>query len=79
LFAEGAAALIGFASGADQIWQEYQECVGPFHWTPWEVFAQHCLEESEGAEELSVVSWVLPHRAAIRKANRRTNRYPSKE
>jgi len=32
----------------------------PFHWTPWEVFAQHCPGESAGAEELTVVSWVLP-------------------
>ena len=35
-------ALVGFASGADPIWQQYKEYVGPFHWTPWEVFAQHC-------------------------------------
>ena len=35
-------ALVGFASGADQIWQQYKEDVRPFHWTPWEVFNQHC-------------------------------------
>ena len=29
-------ALVGFASGADPIWQQYKEYVGPFHWTPWE-------------------------------------------
>jgi epoxyqueuosine reductase len=39
-------ALVGFASGADPIWQQYKEYVGPFHWTPWEVFAQHCPGES---------------------------------
>ncbi|MCU0593679.1 MAG: epoxyqueuosine reductase, partial [Desulfobacterales bacterium] len=33
-------ALVGFASGADPIWQQYKEYVGPFHWTPWEVFSQ---------------------------------------
>jgi len=27
-------ALVGFASGVDQIWQQYKEYVGPFHWTP---------------------------------------------
>jgi len=72
-------ALVGFASGADQIWQQYKEYVGPFHWTPWEVFNQHCPKESAGAEELSVISWVLPQREAVRKANRRTKRYPSEE
>jgi epoxyqueuosine reductase QueG len=72
-------ALVGFASGADPIWQQYKEYVGPFHWTPWEVFAQHCPEESAGAEELTVVSWVLPQREAVRKANRRAKKYPSEE
>ena len=35
-------ALVGFASGADPIWQQYKEYIGAFHWTPWEVFNQHC-------------------------------------
>ena len=39
-------ALIGFASGADPIWQQYKEYIGAFHWTPWEVYNQHCPEES---------------------------------
>ena len=34
-------AIVGFASGADPIWQQYKEYVGAFHWTPWEVFNQH--------------------------------------
>jgi epoxyqueuosine reductase QueG len=72
-------ALVGFAAGGDQIWQQYKEYVGPFHWTPWEVFNQHCPGESAGAEELSVIAWVLPQREAVRKANRRAKRYPSEE
>jgi epoxyqueuosine reductase len=70
-------ALVGFASGADNIWQQYKEYVGPFHWTPWEVFNQHCPREAAGADELTVISWVLPQREAVRKANRRTKKYPS--
>ncbi len=72
-------ALIGFASGADPIWQQYKEYIGAFHWTPWEVFNQHCPEESAGSEELTVVSWVLPQREAVRKANRRAKKYPAEE
>lgn len=72
-------AVIGFASGADPIWQQYKEYVGPFHWTPWEVFNQHCPGVPAGAEELTVVSWVLPQREAVRKANRRAKRYPAEE
>jgi epoxyqueuosine reductase QueG len=72
-------ALVGFASGADAIWQQYKEYVGAFHWTPWEVFNQHCPDESATAEELTVISWVLPQRELVRKANRRTKKYPAEE
>ena len=72
-------ALVGFASGADPIWQQYKEYIGAFHWTPWEVFNQHCPEERAGAEELTVISWVLPQREMVRKSNRRARTYPSEE
>jgi epoxyqueuosine reductase len=72
-------ALVGFASGADPIWQQYKEYVGAFHWTPWEVFNQHRLEETVNAENLTVVSWVLPQREMVRKANRQAKKYPSEE
>ena len=71
--------LVGFASGTDQIWQQYKEYVGAFHWTPWEVFNQHCPQESAGAEDLTVISWVLPQRELVRKANRRAKKYPAEE
>ncbi|MGW8301604.1 MAG: epoxyqueuosine reductase [Desulfobacterales bacterium] len=71
--------LVGFVSGADAIWQQYKEYVGAFHWTPWEVFNQHCPQESAGAQELTVISWVLPQRALVRKANRKAKKYPAEE
>jgi epoxyqueuosine reductase QueG len=70
-------ALVGFASGSDPIWQQYKEYIGPFHWTPWEVYSQHCPGEPAGAQELTVISWVLPQRPAVRQANRRAKKYPS--
>jgi epoxyqueuosine reductase QueG len=71
--------LVGFSSGADQIWQQYKEYVGAFHWTPWEVFNQHCPEESSIPEQLTVISWILPQREMVRKTNRRAKKYPSEE
>jgi len=71
--------LVGFATGADQIWQQYKEYVGAFHWTPWEVYNQHCPQTPATPEELTVVSWVLPQREAVRKANRKVNKYPAEE
>jgi epoxyqueuosine reductase QueG len=72
-------ALVGLASGADPIWQQYKEYIGAFHWTPWEVFSQHCPGESARPEELTVVSWVLPQREMVRRANRRCKKYPGEE
>jgi epoxyqueuosine reductase len=72
-------ALVGFSSGADPLWQQYKEYIGAFHWTPWEVFTQHHPEEPARPEELTVVSWVLPQRQMVRRANRRAKKYPSEE
>jgi epoxyqueuosine reductase len=71
--------LVGFSSGADQIWQQYKEYVGAFHWTPWEVFNQHCPEKNVSADELTVISWVLPQTQSVRKTNLRAKTYPSQE
>jgi len=71
--------LVGFASGADPIWQQYKEYVGAFHWTPWEVFNQHCPKETISAEQLTVVSWILPQRELVRKANRKAKKFPAEE
>jgi epoxyqueuosine reductase QueG len=71
--------LVGFASGADPIWQQYKEYVGPFHWTPWEVFNQHRPEESAVPDDLTVISWILPQREMVRDANRRKRTFPAEK
>jgi len=72
-------ALVGFASGADPIWQQYKEYVGPFHWTPWEIFSQFFPGEAAVPQDLTVISWVLPQREMVRKSNRQNKEYPSEE
>ncbi len=72
-------ALVGFAAGADPIWQQYREVVGAFHWTPWEVYSQHCPSQPAGAADLTVISWVLPQREPVRNSNRRARKFPSEE
>jgi epoxyqueuosine reductase QueG len=70
-------ALVGFAAGTDQIFQQYKEYIGGFHWTPWEVFNQHRPADNASAEQLTVISWILPQREMVRKTNRRARKYPS--
>ena len=72
-------ALVGFASGADPIWQQYKEYIGAFHWTPWEVFNQHRPGEQAAPDDLTVISWVLPQREMVRQANRKSRKFPAEE
>lgn len=69
--------LIGFSSGSDPLWQQYKEYIGAFHWTPWEVFNQHCPQENVTADQLTVVSWILPQKEAVKESNRNQKAYPS--
>jgi epoxyqueuosine reductase len=72
-------ALVGFASGADPIWQQYKEYIGAFHWTPWEVYNQHVPYEPAVPQDLTVISWVLPQREMVRRANRKNRKFPAEE
>ena len=69
--------LLGFAAGDDPLFMAYKEHVGPFHWTPVEVFALAFPEAPAAAEALTVISWVLPQTRATRAANRREERFPA--
>jgi len=70
-------ALIGFSSGADPIFQSYKEHVGPFHFTPEEIFNQTFVDSPATMDELTVISWVLPQRAITKADNRAQSFYPS--
>ncbi len=78
-FAERAwdAPLVGFANGADPIFTQYKEVVGPFHWTPVEAFTQAFPDESVAPEALTVISWVLPQTEATKVDQRDRDMYPA--
>lgn len=69
--------LIGFSRGDDPLYEAYKDHVGPFHWTPWEVFALAFPDRVVKAKELSVISWVLPHIESTKAENRKETIYPS--
>ncbi len=69
--------LLGFASGGDALWQEYKCHVGECHWTPLEAFSLAFPGERVRAEELSVISWILPQTARTRSDNRNSTRLPA--
>jgi epoxyqueuosine reductase QueG len=71
--------LVGFSRGDDPIFQQYKEHVGPFHWTPLEIFKRTFPDQSVKEEELTVISWILPHTEAIKADLRKKTKEPSEK
>jgi epoxyqueuosine reductase len=73
--------LVGFSRGDDSIYQLYKEKdnIGPFHWTPLEIFNLTFPEISVKPEELSVISWILPHTESIKADLRKQKTTPSEK
>jgi len=70
---------VGFSRGDDPLYREYKEreYVGPFHWTPLEIFSISFPSSEVSAEDLTVISWVLPQSKATKSDNRKEKTYPS--
>jgi epoxyqueuosine reductase len=69
--------LVGFSSGADPLYDEMKDHIGPFHWSPREAFAYGRDVPEAAAEDLTVVSWALCHAAESKASNHGQTFYPS--
>jgi epoxyqueuosine reductase len=69
--------LIGFANGADPIWDELKKDIGSFYWTPAEIFSLTFPSVKASPEELVVISWILPQTARTKADQRKEKTYPS--
>jgi epoxyqueuosine reductase len=71
--------LVGFSGGGDPIFKQYKEYAGPFHWTPLEIFQLTYPNQSVKEEDLTVISWILPHTEAIKADLRKRTKEPSEK
>ena len=71
------APLVGFSRGDDPLYETYKAVVGPFHWTPWEIFTRTFKESDAEPEDLTVISWILPQTKATKADNRKQTTYPA--
>lgn len=72
--------LIGFALGEDDLFSFLKSDIGPeFYWTPKEAFLSAFPEENVRADELSVISWILPQTEHTRIAHRKAINMPNVE
>jgi epoxyqueuosine reductase len=70
-------AMVGFSRGDDPLYEAYKEYVGPFHWTPWEIFTGSFPQIAVKPGELTVIAWVVAHNLLTKKDNRQEKFYPS--
>jgi epoxyqueuosine reductase len=72
--------LVGFTSGEDPIFRELKGIIGDFHLTPEEVMTSHCEKigiDPPKANEIGVISFVLPISEATRRENASMKAGPS--
>jgi ferredoxin len=72
-----ASPLVGFANGADPIFDQYKTVVGPFHWTPHEIFTATFPDVAVEPEALTVISWILPQTAMTKRDQRAATIFPA--
>jgi epoxyqueuosine reductase QueG len=72
--------LVGFSSGSDPLYDEFVSHIGDFYLTPLQIF-QHAYPKSSEitADELTVISWVLPSTAAVRAEQAEQTKRPSRK
>ena len=69
--------LVGFSRGDDPIFETYKQVVGSYHWTPLEIFIRTFPTIGVKAEELTVISWILPQTKVTKADNRKQSTYPA--
>lgn len=69
--------LVGFSRGDDSLYESYKEVVGPFHWTPREIFTLSFPAIRVKAADLAVISWILPQTRATKADNRKESTFPA--
>lgn len=69
--------LIGFSRGDDPLYEKYKEVVGSFHWTPEEIFRLTFPGMEPTSDQLTVISWILPHAEITKSDNCQETSYPS--
>jgi len=71
------APLVGFSSGGDELYTFYRQHIGDFYLTPLDFFHYHFPDIPALAEELTVISWVIPSTSRTREEQAAQQKYPS--
>ncbi|MBN2335936.1 epoxyqueuosine reductase [Candidatus Bathyarchaeota archaeon] len=69
--------LVGYSSGADPLYDFYKRDIGGFYRSPLELLSHDYPGKEFNAEELTVVSWILPQTDATKRDHRGETHFPS--
>jgi epoxyqueuosine reductase len=69
--------IFGYSAGDDPLYEKYKDVVGETHFTPLEIFKLTFPDEPAEAADLTVISWALIQREAVKEDNRKETFYPS--
>ena len=69
--------LVGFSRGGDPLYQRFKDDIGPFCWTPPEIFTATFPDVQARPDELTVISWILPQTEQTRCDNGREKALPA--
>lgn len=69
--------LVGFSSGADPLYLEFRNHIGQFYYTPLDMFKDVFPGEDIAADDLTVISWIIPSTRKTREEQAGQDKYPS--
>jgi epoxyqueuosine reductase QueG len=69
--------LVGFSNGADPLYDEYKRHIGPFYLTPCDFFQNSFPAAECSADNLTVISWILPSTEKTRQEQAARTKQPS--
>lgn len=73
-----ASPLVGFASGADPLFDKYREMIGEFYWTPADAMKTAYPDSDFDPDSLTVVCWVLPQTDETLEEQKKATLLPSR-
>lgn len=68
--------IIGFSSGGDPLYKFYKEDIGGFYLTPLEFFTNEYPNTKATADQLTIISWILPQTEATKTDHRKEKYFP---
>ncbi len=69
--------IVGFSNGGDPLYQFYRDDIGQFYLTPLEAFTRVFPNVPIKPNQLTVISWILPHTEATKSEHRRQTVFPT--